>query len=770
MNKIFSLIACAFCSCINISAQHLVTGIVFDKESREPLTGVTVFVPGTQTGTNTNHAGRFNLHKSDPSDSIVFSMLGYRSQKVSAEAGKELWIGLEVSTTEMKELIVSASREEQVRSEAPIAISTISQAMIQESKPNSIDQVLNKVSGVYMVNLGNEQHAMSIRQPLGYNGLYLYLEDGVPIRTSGLFNHNALIEVNMSTVKNIEIIRGPASSLYGQEAIGGAVNFITHSPTATPVIKASVQGNDLGYKRADFQVSNTFDKTGISLSGYYADRQNGLLEHSDFKKLGLTLRADYKFSERAILKNSISFIDYYSDMTGTLDSTKFSQHNYKNLHTFTYRDVFALRAKSALSFAWNNLSKTTLTAIYRDNSIKQNPSYFVVDDFKPWTGSGNPLLAHGQVNDVYFQSYASILQHKQSFAWKNALVIAGASADFSPSGYYAKYISINKNSEGRYINYTPHDSLLSDYLVDVSNYAAYTQFEFSPLASLRFVGAMRYDHFVYDFNNFLPPSAYSGSPDSKNIFTAFSPKVGFTYEIMQKSGLYINYSQGFVPPQITELYRGVTVPTLRPAVFYNYETGGWLSILKDRVRFDASYYMLEGKDEIISVRQDNGTFENQNAGRTEHRGIETGLTFSPTDGLQLRFSATSATHRFTRFVERGNDYSGNEMPNAPRIIANMEIMYKPQFIEGFRIGFEVQHMDEYYMDPRNTVKYPGFDIFNLRAGYEFRGFEIWMNWYNLANKHYATIASKSQWGYSYQLGEPSHINIGIAYKFSGKEK
>ena len=76
-----------------------------------------------------------------------------------------------------------------------------------------------------MVDLGNEQHTMSIRQPIYYGASYLYLEDGVPVRSSGVFNHNTLLEMNMDNVNKIKIIRGPAPIIYGGEAIGGAVNF-----------------------------------------------------------------------------------------------------------------------------------------------------------------------------------------------------------------------------------------------------------------------------------------------------------------------------------------------------------------------------------------------------------------------------------------------------------------------------------------------------------------------------------------------------------------
>jgi hypothetical protein len=67
---------------------------------------------------------------------------------------------------------------------------------------------VNKTPGVLMVNLGNEQHSMSIRQPMTTNAYYLYMEDGVPIRPMGVFNHNSLLEMNQFTVSSIEVVKG----------------------------------------------------------------------------------------------------------------------------------------------------------------------------------------------------------------------------------------------------------------------------------------------------------------------------------------------------------------------------------------------------------------------------------------------------------------------------------------------------------------------------------------------------------------------------------
>src|SRR6187402_2618402 len=125
------------------------------------------------------------------------------AQKVTQEKEPD---SLAAPANLLQQLIVSGNRTVQKRTEAPIAISIINSTTIRDTKANQLDQLLNKVTGVFMVDLGNEQHEMSIRQPMSTQGLFLYLEDGLPIRTTGVYNHNALLEMNMAATKQIEII------------------------------------------------------------------------------------------------------------------------------------------------------------------------------------------------------------------------------------------------------------------------------------------------------------------------------------------------------------------------------------------------------------------------------------------------------------------------------------------------------------------------------------------------------------------------------------
>jgi outer membrane receptor protein involved in Fe transport len=658
----------------------------------------------------------------------------------------------------LQQLIVSGSRTLQKRTEAPIAISIINAQTIKDTKANQLDQLLNKVTGVFMVDLGNEQHEMSIRQPMSTQSLFLYLEDGVPIRTTGVYNHNALLEMNMTATRQIEIIRGPASSLYGAEAIGGAVNVITQAPPAFSNAYVSVQANNNGYKRADGQAGVRLGKWGVVASGYYADRTDGPIQYSDFHKTAATVRADYKASDHLTWSNSLTYVDYYSDMYGSLDSVHFAQKNYHTPYSFTYRKVRSLRARSQLDYRWNSHGETRVIVAYRDNSVGQNPSYYIKNN------ASDPSLADGQVNKSSFHSYLALVQHQQQFAWLGSKLIAGISADISPSAYAANYIRIRRDGKGNYLDYTPTDSLLSNYATGIDNLASYVHYEMAPVKGLRAVAALRYDFYHYNFRNHLPPSASTGSADTRNDFRRATPKLGLTYNY-KNIGFYFNYSQGYAPPQVTELYNGVKVPYLRPQTFYNYEAGGWLSLLKNRLYADWSIYRLNGNNQIISVKQPDGTFLNQNAGKTRHEGIEYGLTFRPSDEWTLRVSASNASHVFVVQYENSKDYSGNQMSAAPRFIANAELTWRPAFLKGFRFSVEGQHLGKYWMDNANTRQYKGFDIVNFRTGYQHGRWEVWVNALNAFNEYYASLASKSAYGYSYNLGDPVEVTLGLAWHF-----
>ncbi len=734
-----------------------ISGKVYDAITKEPIQGA--IISGSKTKTTSSENGSFSLNISDKG--IIISAVGYET-KIIAISDNKTDFSLVPTQRVLDQVVVTANRTNEKRSEAPIAISIINKQTIEEAKAQRIDAVLNKVSGVYMVNLGNEQHEMSIRQPMTTKSVFLYMEDGIPIRTTGVYNHNALLEMNLPAAKSIEVIKGPSSALYGGEAIAGAVNIITQAAPAYTSGNISTQFNNTGYRRADAQFGTNIGKWGFLVSGYYAKRTNGPVEHSDFNKTSISLRSDYKANDHLTWTNTLAYIDYYSDMTGALDSLKYFQKNFSSLQTFTFRSVYALRYKSILSQQWNSNSSTSLSFLFRDNSVKQNPSYSIAS-------TSSPTKFKGQINDNSFKTNSLIAQHTQKFKWLNGKLIVGATIDFSPQSYYAKFISITKDlTINKYVSYTQNvpDSFLSNYTTKIRNMATYVDYEINPFKGFKVVAALRYDAFNYDFRNTLK----SGAPSSIRTFEKVTPKLGFTYNY-KGIGFYSNYSEGYVPPQITELFNTILVPYLDPQTFKNYEIGGWISLGGNKLYADWSIYKLEGTNEIISVKLPDGSTQNQNAGSTEHKGIEYGITYKPNEQWSVRFSGTNAKHIYINNIVKGVNYNGKEINGGPHFIANAEATYKPAFLKGFRISIEWQHQDRYFMDDLNKYTYDGFEVTNIRVAYKIKRAEIWINALNALNAYYAVYATSApgtQMGVNnrtYNMGDPRELTLGLSYKF-----
>lgn len=660
--------------------------------------------------------------------------------------------GQDTSYTQLATIVVSANKLKEKRIESPVAISILSPKTVDEAKAQRIDFLLNKVSGVYMPTIGNEQHMMSIRQPISLKGLYLYLEDGMPIRTSGLFSSNALIEMNSSNIHSIEIIKGPASALYGAEAIGGVVNILTTPVPSKADAFISTQITNTGFKKLDLSWGAPTKTGGWMISGAWTDQKNGITDYSDFNKKALSVKRTFRLNEKLKGYQNLQYINYYTQMTGSLDSIKFFQKNFGSQQSFTFRKIDALRFRQNLDYNWNTHSNTTFNFMYRNNTMDQNPAYLIAS-------TANATKFKGQVNSNHFDAYVLDLQHVWSIPMLSSKIMLGGYWDITNQNLMANYIDIVKDTSiGKFTKYTypSRDSLITNYNTEISNKAIYFNYIANLNKAIRLNMTMRYDNFEYLFNNLLP----MGTPSAKNNFTQFTPKLGLTYNQRWWGG-YLNYSKGFVPPQITEIYNAIRVPYLLPQNFSNIEIGSWYQSKK--LSAEISIYSLQGKNEIISVRQTDGVNLNQNSGATSHMGIEYQIRYQLAPSMDISLNGSNTKHKYLNTSIKGVDVSGKEMNAAPNLFNNLSFNWKPTKL--IRSSLEWIHQSAYYMDETNATKYPGFDLLNARFGLQFKKSELWLNVLNLTNTYYSTMATKNfsvkgSSAYSYYLGEPRSITIG----------
>ena len=777
MKKIFFLLFPLIAGICNLaSAQNTVSGKVFDKETNEPLTGVNVFIPNSQTGTVTDSKGYFTLASENKIDSIKISFIGYITQTV-AVPGNSLNIALEASIQNLQSVVITASRDRQERKEVPATINTIPAQTIQETNPTQLNQVLNKVPGLVMKDLNNEQHMMSIRQPMTSRPYFLYLEDGLPVAPVGNFNHNQLIEVNLLGIRTVEVIKGPASSIYGSNAVGGAINFITQSPTALPTAKIGYQQNNYGYQRLEFFAGNYLTpKFGLSVGGYMAKQRNGWQAYSDFDKISLSAKAIYHFNSKNDLTAYVTSNFLNTQTGGSIDSVGFYSRKYLANNNFCYRKVDALRGRLTLNHYRNENSKINFSLYAGQNAIGQNPRYRIKNV--------NKYSAKGEENEDSYVNYGALVQHTQSFRFLRSKLIGGIQCNFAPTSYWSGYGDIARDTiTGYYTGYTGTDSLLADYHTVLIGMGSYVQYEFTPVKRLKVVAGLRYDQLVYKYSNNLSSQAYSAVPDTTLNNSAISPKAGLTFDLGYNSGLYVNYSRGFAPPQTSDLFLGTKLPILKPAYFTNYEIGGWTALLREEMYLDVSFYRLEGTNEIISFRLPDNSTENRNAGKTLHQGVEYSFTYKPVDDIFFRIGGANAIHKYIEYdiQQKTNgeivSYNGKYMPEAPSWIFNAEITLKPRFVKGFRTSLEWQYIGAWFKNDANTFKYEdktfllnGASILNLRTGYRFKNIEMYSNILNLTDELYANSVTRGTNNKdTFAAGAPRTFAFGFIYNFETKE-
>jgi len=671
-------------------------------------------------------------------------------------------------------VVVSGSRTETKLSETPVSIGSVNRSQWDQDKVKSVGEMINRIPGVFWNDLGNEQHSMAIRQPISTNAVYQYLEDGIPIRPLGVFNHNSLNETNMNGSSAVEVVKGAASSLYGSNAVGGAVNFLTQKPSRTPTGYFGFrQDHTDGFYRFDTGASNTWDNLGLRFSHYTSERDHtNWQQYSGGKKDSLTLRGDYELSATSWLRASLVHSNLDTDTAGSLFENDYRTNPGKSINTFTWRKDKTTRANVAWEGETKRKGVTTVTFFARNNDHGQLPSYTI---------SGcSGTTCRGTINNNHVESLGMDVKHVQGLDWASARLVTGVYIDRSQNDYVSDNLKVTRDAvSGVYKSYSLNNAAspsgVRDYGAGIANDALFAQLEFTPAKDFRVVAGGRYDTITYDFVNHLVPSANFGAPNETRSFSRVSPKLGATYALSNAQSLYANLSQGFTPPEVSQLYGKTAIPDLKPSVYNNQEIG-WRALLANNIRLDSALYQLEGQDTIVSYTSEVGDSFNKNAGKTRSRGIELSLSQQLAQ-WDWRFGATWAKHEFVNYLVSAKagaieDYSGKFMPQAPAHTINAQVGWN--FTPDSRIALGVVKQGRYWMNNLNTVRYEGHTLLNLTTSHKLQGgLEVWGQVRNLTDERYADSASSSfksgafnpNTQNTYSPGAPRSVMVGVTQSF-----
>ncbi len=262
----------------NLYAQNSIKGKVIDANTNKGLAFVNIYFTGLEKGTSTNENGDFSLNNLPSGNySILISYIGYKTQSIDVTIpnSENLTISLEPSAIEMESVIISTPFHK-LQSENVMKVEQVSVKDLNSNGALNLAQGITNIAGVENVSTG-----MSIGKPvirgLSSNRVLVYTQ-GVRLENQQFGDEHGL-GLNSSGVENVEVIKGPASLLYGSDALGGVLYLnpekFAQINTATGDFSGNYYSNTQGFNtNAGFKSSSDHFK--------FLFRGN-LTEHSDYK-------------------------------------------------------------------------------------------------------------------------------------------------------------------------------------------------------------------------------------------------------------------------------------------------------------------------------------------------------------------------------------------------------------------------------------------------------------------------------------------------------
>ena len=241
-------------SVFSINAQSFVVkGRVFSGGA--PLEAASVYLNATAVGVTTNQKGAFSISTDARSAALTISYIGYKTKTIVISNGKyDLGIIELVPNDSLEEVVISGTLKPISKLDSPVPVEVYGKAFFSANPTASVFEALENVNGIRPQLNCNVCNTGDIHIN-GQEGSYtMVLIDGLPI-VSGLSTVYGLSGIPQSLIERVEIVKGPASTLYGSEAIGGVINLITKLPENTPAFSIDTffsgwgeANTDLGYK------------------------------------------------------------------------------------------------------------------------------------------------------------------------------------------------------------------------------------------------------------------------------------------------------------------------------------------------------------------------------------------------------------------------------------------------------------------------------------------------------------------------------------------
>lgn len=710
--------------------------------------------------------------------------------------------GARTSVTTLNEVVVSAqapgyaapvSTESGMKIDIPLlenpqAISVVTEAVIKDQGARKLEEILKNVAGVTPGGYYSEWDYYRIR---GFDAAFTTYQDGL----RGDFDGTGAETFGL---ERVEVIKGPASSLYGQAPLGGIVNLVSKKPKRE-------FGGELGFTAGSWELyEGTLDINipllvpGTSPAPVAAGKGAKNVQPvaaAPGSDLGIYLRLN------TLYKDSSSFVDHYSyerifiapSLTfefGEDTSLTFLGQYLKDDGLFSMplpargtvlpnpHGEIPINRFLGVPGKTGHLDLETLRLGYEFKhkfndhiSLRQNLGFYRVE--QSWQNILYPSMLDPDLRTLYLNpfDYRSGI-HKRlmvdtaldfKFDTGSAHHSLTLGVDYFHTESEASYNDINFDDfPGSYValdlfrpNYNvsvPRTSIPNSFTATEDNIGIYLQDHVKLTDHLTITAGARYEHL------WLEDSGSWGATPTDATDHAFTPKAGITYEFVPGVAAYANYSRAFAPQWSSK--DDADMP-LAPEEGVNWEGGVKYSLMDGKVSGLISAFHLTRENVATSNLATSNPYDSIVSGEQRSRGVEFETAAELMPGLKL----TAAYTYLDAEVTKDNDIPvGTPLIGVPDHTVSAWLKYTVQsgWAKGFGVGIGGRYYTQQSGDTYNTFNLPAYGLMDAALYYERDDYRVQVNFNNVFDKRHF-VGSYSD---LYVLpGEPFNVSASLTWKF-----
>jgi len=612
------------------------------------------------------------------------------------------------AVTDIDEVLVTATRQDTTLANTANAVSVVAREDIQTGRQQlGLDESLNRVPGLFFQNRYNFTQDLRVsirgfgaRANFGIRGIKLIV-DGLPATLAD--GQGGVDDIDIGSADHFEVIRGPASSIYGASA-GGVISVFTEDGPEQPFIEANVTVGEFDHQKHQLKTGGQYGKLNYLINGSYLD-YDGYRDHSRVEHRLLNSKFRYDFDSDADLTVIFNLVDSpTADDSGGITRADIDT------------DRRQAQARNLVSNSGEELTQQRVGWVYRRAFGEQHEitvrNYYLWRDFQTFLPIGThiPFVADDGVVefDRFFFGGGAQYTYSGNLLGRDNQFTAGFDID------------IQNDDRQRFLNDAGIKGALAfDQLEEAESYGFYFRNSFALTATLTLTVGGRYDMVDLSVDDRFLANA---DQSSQLEFDEFSPSVGLAWQAMNKVSFYANYGSSFETPTFTEL--------ANPARNLNVNLGGFSNVtaqtadsfeigargtLLGRVYFDLAAFTMDVDNEVSSVSNvgSRSFFENAD---TRRDGVEAALTIDLMSELTLTTTYTYSDFEFHRFTTNATA-QGNPLPGIPEHQFFAELAYRHP--SGFYLVGDVLVVDDFSINNANSDQNEAYEVANLRAGHQF---------------------------------------------------